>query len=312
MLLAAAALFGVTAGDTLFADSMEVLPAQYVSHMLNGHARVVEASEAGSATDISAFLSSLDGGSEKWINISPDGEWLLMESSRLHNYCGSWHCLVYGRRDLTQFAAIETTSGDVIHPEGFSAIASDGNLIAAHVRQGGRDDIVVSQNLGAYWSAPESITFASPSGYNHTPAISSDGQEILFGCGNDICSVNIDGTNLTTLISPSDKPEGGSWSQIKHADFDPYGNVVFEAEDSAERIWTYNRQTGLISSVNSGLTNDNSPCVLPDGQIASLWLNRPGSSGDHELKVMNSSGSSYVMVIQNTDVGDLGTGCGGG
>jgi len=56
-------------------------------------------------------------------------------------------------------------------------------------------------------------------------------------------------------------------------------------------------------------TNDNSPCVLPDGSIAGLWLNRPGGTGDHELKVIQPDGSSYFMLVTGADVVDIGLGC---
>jgi hypothetical protein len=62
----------------------------------------------------------------------------------------------------------------------------------------------------------------------------------------------------------------------------------------------------------SWVTNDNSPCVLPDGRIVSLWLGRPGNrNGVHELKVMNEDGSRARMLLENVDVDDIGTGCGG-
>jgi hypothetical protein len=62
--------------------------------------------------------------------------------------------------------------------------------------------------------------------------------------------------------------------------------------------------------VAPAFTNDNSPCVLPDGSIASLWLNRPGGTGVHELKVMKPDGSSFFMLVINQDVADIGLGCG--
>jgi len=40
------------------------------------------------------------------------------------------------------------------------------------------------------------------------------------------------------------------------------------------------------------------------------WLNRPGGSGDHELKVMKPDGSSYFMLVTGADVADIGLGCG--
>jgi hypothetical protein len=63
--------------------------------------------------------------------------------------------------------------------------------------------------------------------------------------------------------------------------------------------------------VTTQFNNDNSPCVLPDGRIASLWLDRPGGSEAHEIKVMAPDGSSYILVLTEVDVADIGLGCGG-
>ena len=57
--------------------------------------------------------------------------------------------------------------------------------------------------------------------------------------------------------------------------------------------------------------NDNSPCVLGDGRIASLWLDRPGGEGLYELKIMAADGSSFFMTLKGTGVLDIGLGCGG-
>jgi len=62
--------------------------------------------------------------------------------------------------------------------------------------------------------------------------------------------------------------------------------------------------------VNASYSNDNSPCVLPDGRIVSLWLNRPGGQGFHELKVMAADGSGGVVLLPDVDVFDVGLGCG--
>ncbi len=57
--------------------------------------------------------------------------------------------------------------------------------------------------------------------------------------------------------------------------------------------------------------DDNSPCVLPDGRIASLWLDRDGNqSGAHELKLMNADGTGGVMLVTEKDIQDIGIGCG--
>jgi hypothetical protein len=61
--------------------------------------------------------------------------------------------------------------------------------------------------------------------------------------------------------------------------------------------------------VNERFNNDNDPCVLPDGRIASLWLERPGGGGRHEIKVMSADGRQYLMALTGADVADIGIGC---
>jgi len=62
------------------------------------------------------------------------------------------------------------------------------------------------------------------------------------------------------------------------------------------------------------LTNDNSPNVLPNGNIVSLWLGSPGGNGLHEIKVMTPDGSRYYMLTSSSspfpEVDDIGLGCG--
>ena len=62
--------------------------------------------------------------------------------------------------------------------------------------------------------------------------------------------------------------------------------------------------------VTTEFNNDNSPCVLPDGRVASLWLDRPDGEGDHEIKVMAPDGGGYIMILTDVDVFDVGLGCG--
>ena len=286
---------------------------QFVTYSFQGRAWLAEAQQGGDIIDVTSQLDALSTGGDRQINISPDGEWLLLESERFHDACTGWACLIYGKRDMSEFAAVVTVGGDVIHPEGFSAINSDGNLIVAHISNSGRNDLMVSRRTGDVWSALESLTTGSPSNDNRYPAISADGQEVLFHCGQNICIVNVDGSSLRTLLSLDDRPGGGSWEEIRSADFDSVsGDIIFEADDGSERIWRYNQDSGAISIINATHTNDNSSCVLPNGQIASLWLNRPGNSeGLHELKVMDSDGANHFLVLQDQDVSDVGIGCGG-
>ena len=61
--------------------------------------------------------------------------------------------------------------------------------------------------------------------------------------------------------------------------------------------------------VTDAFGNHNSPCVLPDGRIVSLWLDRPVGTGVHELKVMAPDGSNFVVLLPDVDVLDAGIGC---
>jgi hypothetical protein len=283
---------------------------QYVSYMLNDQALLKEVNESGSMINISQHLGTLDSGNDFWVNISPNGEWLLLESSRLHDECDDWACLIYGKRDLSEFTVVQTNSGELIHPEAFSAISSDGKIIVAQMSLNNRFDLIVSRRTGTRWSEPQVITSASPSSTNTSPALSANGQEVVFSCGNSICLINTDGTGLTTIIDPANRAE---INKAGSADFDPItGDIVFEGEENSERIWRYNRTSSNIQVINSTYTNDNSSCVLSDGRIASLWLNRAGNqAGLHELKIMNATGLSHFMATENTDISDIGLGCGG-
>ena len=67
------------------------------------------------------------------------------------------------------------------------------------------------------------------------------------------------------------------------------------------------RTIGFLTSM---FGYDSSPCVLPDGRIVSLWLDRPEGSGAHEMKVMAADGRIFFMLLPDVDVLDGGIGCG--
>jgi hypothetical protein len=112
----------------------------------------------------------------------------------------------------------------------------------------------------------------------------------------------------------TDGPPGeGSWPLHK-ANYSPSGNLVFEGEwpKGTEVIWEYPPDGGLPAAVNPQYTDDNTPCVLPDGRIVSLWLGRPGATppGAHEIKVMNADGTGGAMLVVDENTLDIGQGCG--
>ena len=293
-------------------------PAQtgHITYLLDGQVYRLAAQDGAAPENVSAALDALASGPDTWLNISPDGAWLLLSTERFDAQCAGWACLALLPADLS---AAETVmaGGAVFHPD-YSAVASGGNRIVM-VDGGGTHsrDLFVINRQGAEWSSPLLLTADSPYDYNLLPAISEDGSRVVFTCSSDpyavqssaICEVNTDGTGFRVVLEPTAGPGGTAQNSLRHADYTPGGDIVFEADWGGERVWLLPASGGgpvLLGDYN----NDNSPCVLPDGQVVSLWLGRPGSSGVHEIKMMNADGSAYVMVLAGLDVVDGGLGCG--
>jgi hypothetical protein len=280
------------------------------------------AAQAGAIPqNVSLALNALSSGSEDaWLNTSLDGQWLLLATDRFDAECVGWPCLAIIAGDLSAGAAVRA-NGEVIHPEGFSAVASGGNLII-YPGPGGPHtlDLWAVTRREDGWSAPVLLTANSPYEFNHQPAISQDGRKVVFDGGNQpygaegttICEVGTDGTGFRVVLTPADSPPGfPTTGALHHPDYAPDGSIVFEADWAGEQIWRLPVDAAMPVRVTSQFNNDNSPCVLPDGRIVSLWLNRPGNpEGFHEIKVMAADGSSYLMVLTGVDVADGGIGCG--
>jgi len=178
---------------------------------------------------------------------------------------------------------------------------------------------ITRSGTAAAWGAPVLLTGGSPYAFASRPAISSDGASIVFDAGDEsfphtaICEVNADGSGFRTVLDVTDSPAGlPDTGGLMSPDYAPDGSIVFEADWSGEAVWRLpaGETTPVLVGVNE--TNDNSPCVLPDGRIVSLWLNRPeNEEGVHEIKLMAADGSSREMLVTLTDVADIGMGCGG-
>ncbi|MBN2548653.1 MAG: hypothetical protein JXB15_05830, partial [Anaerolineales bacterium] len=123
----------------------------------------------------------------------------------------------------------------------------------------------------------------------------------------------IDGSGFRVVLTPEQGPDGGSQNALHSPHQAPDGSLVFESDwGGGELLWRLPAGGSAPALIRPDLTNDNTPCVLPDGRIASLWLNRPGNpAGVHEIKVMAADGSAYFMALVDEDVVDLGLGCGG-
>lgn len=289
------------------------------------HLYRMDTANPASPQDLTLALDALASGADEWSNLSPDGDWLLLSTERdFDPDCVGWACLVLLPTNLSDSEVLRT-SGGVIHSEGFSAVASGGNLIVFVGGDGPHSqDLYAVTRQGGGWSDPLLLTGASSYDTHTQPAISSDGSTVLFNCdpdlqdgqeGTAVCEVHSDGTNFRTVIGPQDGPGGTATNALRHPDYAPDGaivdgSIIFEADWYGEQIWRLPAGSSTAVRVTDAFNNDNSPCVLPDGRIVSLWLDRPGGAGGHEIKLMAADGSDDVMLLMDWDVFDLGLGCG--
>lgn len=295
-----------------------VVGGRIVYNLPEGHLYQIAAEENASPEDLSVRLDSLAPGTDDWVNISPDGQWFLVSTDRFDPDCQGWPCLALVKQDLTQSHVLRTSSG-VLHGNGYAAISSGGNMVI-HVENDGPHhlDLWVLTKNGATWNEPELLTTASPYLWNHQPSLSADGAKVCFSCGNEpyaaagtaICEVKTDGTDFRVVLTPDQGPGGTADNALFHPDYAPDGTIVFEADWSGEQIWRLPVGSTEPILLSGEMSNDNSPCVLPDGRVVSLWLDRPGGPGYHEIKVMDPDGSNSFMVLINVDIADASHGCG--
>jgi hypothetical protein len=307
-------------GSPAFGTAGRVTPPSatgpgHVAYMLfDRKAYVVEARNGARPAEVSVLLNKVSKGEDESIHIARDGSCFALVTTRFG--CESHACLAIVPSDISTGAQVEA-DGDAIHPKGHVAIASGGAFVV-YVGSGPHErDLFVTRRRGANWTSPVLLTGASKSAYNEQPALSYDGRKILLDCGSvpyggegtGICEVHLDGSGFRQVLTP-----GSGWAQgaktVRHPDYAPDGSIVFEAErEDGERIWRL--PAGASRPIRLGdYNNDNSPCVLPNGKVASLWLNRPISDGSHEIKVMEADGSSYSMALTGIDVVDSQVSCG--
>ncbi len=281
------------------------------------------------------------------VNLSPDGQWLVIDSNRFDSDCeppGGFSCLAVIQVNPATGALIAgddinvvDTPGNLagtpaefdqkIHPDpGFAAIASGGNRVVFAASEGPNvRDLWVVNRVGGVWKAPTILTSGSTDPHNYQPAISEAGDEALFNCaqGTDpqssehaICKVNLTGTPVVTEVvngSARPEPHQSGIPGLHHADYLANGaGIAFESTWlSQQSIWTLATGATVPQKLPGAGTDDVAPCVIPSGHIAHLDLTRPGNpSGFHELIISDLTTTNNILPIPLVDVFDVGYGCG--
>jgi hypothetical protein len=290
--------------------------------MPGGRVYRVEALEGATPQDFSWVMDGSSSGSDLTLNISPDGQWLVLESERFDIDCAGWPCLGIVSWDQSAGEAVRAGGGEVVHPaQGQVAVASGGGAIV-YQQEGVVDrhvtDLFVTTRGEGGWGAPLALTTESPYSWHLNPAISDDGARVLLQCGNEswdghaICEVGTDGKGFRTVITPADGPGAGPDEGTLHnPDYAPDGSIVFAANWDGDAVWRLPAGGGGPAAV---LAEHVEPCVLPDGRIAAVYIDwsKSETNPDIHIRVFDPVGGGVITVTVLAQVEGVtaGLGCG--
>lgn len=284
----------------------------------NRHVYRIEAKAGAQAVDIDLLLDTVSEGTEASATISYDGEWFALTTQRFG--CTNWECLVIAPLDLSRVEIVRTPAGQVHAP---AIVGTGGNVIAYSepTESHGGDIFVIHRNAARAWMTPVNVSATSPYSFNSFPVFNADGTKIAFDCGPEpygdprtaICEVNADGSGFHVALDAIQS--NGQHPYYNRPSYGPDGSLYFETEYPLETVGHLPLGATAAVDVASEYTDDNSPCVLPNGQIVSLWMGRPGNGNAivdsvHEMKVMSADGKSYFVLMPLEEIFDGGHYCG--
>jgi hypothetical protein len=297
-----------------------------------GHIYRIEARAGAVPEDVSYELDKLGTGDDTAINISPDGQWLIASTTRFG--CAPTNCLALISQNVCSAEVIiDAATGTPINPDGWGAVGvmPGGDIIVIYPAEQGPHAIDLSAIVkhNGSWGSSFVLTGDGTTDYNEYPSLSSDGTKLLFDCGSNsysggagtnVCEVHTDGSGFRIVHTGNDGPAGaGNWPLHK-GNYSPSGALIFEGEwpDGTEIVWEFPADGSPPHKVNEDITqdgipeftDDNTPCVLPNGRIVSLWLGRPAADSRHEIKIMDADGENNAMLVIDQDTLDIGQGCG--
>ena len=217
------------------------------------------------------------GGDDGYINLSPDGKWIIDRSSRMG--CQDNPCVSVFSIDGTVGRKVR---GGTVNADAFAAVGNGGNIVVYPERNddGSREDLKVSRLVGSTWSAPRTITSRSPGPINTSPAISTDGRRVVHDCGRvrepsegsiSICESRTDGSG-TTNARPRDaeaQEPGPSVSVPAPPGLPGERGIVFEANwaPHGESLWFVPPRSKAPRKMRGATGNNVAPCGLPDGRV---------------------------------------------
>lgn len=274
--------------------------------------------------NLSAQLNEMSDreGQESALNVSPNGAWLLITTTRGDEQCAGWSCLavVPNQVDLETPEIVYLPGWEVVHPEETAAISSDGQTIV-YVMEGEHAlDLWAIEREDEFWSEPWLLTGNSDFEWNTSPAFDQDNQSLVFSCGDDqygefgahICEVSLDGNDVEVVIGPEDGPtlypEGDN--TLSGPDYSQDG-IVFTATWSNSSIWELHDDEEFpeaIRGAQMSLEDHYLGCVLGDGSIVTLAWNEELEGA--QLMVTRPNGATSFAIETPGPVNYGSVGCG--
>lgn len=301
-------------------DSGKGQPSGQITYTLDNEVFRIRPALGSSPENVSAMITrSVSRQPDRRLNTSPNGQFYIFETGNVD--CTGVSCLAIAPSANPSAAELVREGGNPIeNAESLSVVSNDGNVVVyaaagiTHLR-----DLFMTRRILGGWSLAQSMTDASPFDWNDFPSIHSDGMRVLFDCGmmpgaensRNICEVDVHGSGFRVVVSEEDAPPNiVNLGPLHHAHYAPDGSIVFGAAWDGERIWR--KRAPYLTAISMQVFNgDNSPCVLPDGRIVSLWTGGvQNPSHYHEIKVMSGNGESPQLLLTGRDVSDVGLGCG--
>jgi len=243
--------------------------------------------------------------------VAPNGGWLVFRATET----GCDDCLAISPFPFQTYEILKREDGSPVaqYPGSVAAVAATGEVVVFEGAASHAADILVTRRAGGGWSEPVSLSSDSPHPFNNWPVISLDGSKVVFDCGTDpyaqsgggICEVGLDGGGFRERVAVA---RFTGFTSFLQPALGLDGTLYFEGDSPVEQIWAVAPGQSSPTLPAPSFTNDNSPCVLPNGNIVSLWLGREGSAG-HELRLMAPGGEDLGMILPGVDVDDVGITC---
>lgn len=285
-----------------------------ITYMTGSTIFQLDVREGAKPVNLSLKLNSLGSGTDEFLAMSRNGAFMTISTTRFSKDCSGWACLALLKGDMSEGHSVKTKN-NFVRPSGRAAISNEGTRIVYASDEGPHaQDLFLLEKVEGQWTQAQLITGVSHHKYNTEPVLSEDGTRVLFDCspvpysqaGTGICEILVDGLLLSDIVDPSDNPLGPEGDfRAHHADYLPDGSIIFQADWAGAQLWHLPVGAEKARQVNPDISNDNRPCGLPGGYIASLWLERPGAIGVSELKISQSDGDGFSVLTPNEDVSAL-------